>query len=263
MSVIVSIEGRDAIPVRAIPLITGWSIAPPEVANYLAQIDGPPFQFFHDVSAFHLQAGAPIKILAKEWDAVRDRFAALEATLRANHSVEAIGRDRWIDQSIDELPANVFVWRDDFERAWSRLFPIPAPNERLGDRVLNYEAIGLTTSAIASKQPSTSAPLGNGKETKEANTPTISVESEKVGAGEAATSRTAARIEAIVETATRLQYDPLSVPYGGKATIEHECLETLKGEPHRFTAATFKSAWQAARDAKRIEVQNVETYRGQ
>jgi hypothetical protein len=87
----------------------------------------------------------------------------------------------------------------------------------------------------------------------------------KVGAGATAAtpSLTEIRIAAIVETATQLKYDPLSVATGGKAIIEAECLDKLKGAPHRFTADTFKKAWQAARDAGRIDVENVEIYRGQ
>jgi hypothetical protein len=85
-----------------------------------------------------------------------------------------------------------------------------------------------------------------------------------VGAGvTAAKNRTNVRIDAIVETARQLKYDPMLVPYGGKAAIERECLEKLKSEPHRFTADTFKTAWQAARNANRIDVQNADIYRGQ
>ncbi|MBI5790843.1 MAG: hypothetical protein HZA63_05160 [Rhodocyclales bacterium] len=84
------------------------------------------------------------------------------------------------------------------------------------------------------------------------------------GAGETASAnRTEARIAAIVETAQQLGYDPLSVPYGGKAAIRRECLDKLAADPCRFTSDTFKSAWQAARDAQQIDVQNAETYRGQ
>ncbi len=89
-------------------------------------------------------------------------------------------------------------------------------------------------------------------------------ESPKGGAGgTATTNRTEARIAAIVETARQFGYDPLSVPYGGKAAIERECLDKLAADPCRFTSDTFKSAWQAARDAQQIDVQNAETYRGQ
>lgn len=76
-------------------------------------------------------------------------------------------------------------------------------------------------------------------------------------------SLTEIRIAAIVEIATQLKYDPLSVATGGKAIIKAECLEKFNGAPQRFTADTFKRAWQAARDAGRIDVENVEIYRGQ
>jgi hypothetical protein len=89
--------------------------------------------------------------------------------------------------------------------------------------------------------------------------------SQIVDDGETATTPplTEVRIAAIVEMAKRLKYDPLFVATGGKAIIEAECLDKLKGAPHRFTADTFKKAWQAARNAGLIDVENVEIYRGQ
>jgi hypothetical protein len=36
MSVVVSINGREAIPVRAIPYVTGWDVSPDMVAQSLA-----------------------------------------------------------------------------------------------------------------------------------------------------------------------------------------------------------------------------------
>jgi hypothetical protein len=74
---------------------------------------------------------------------------------------------------------------------------------------------------------------------------------------------TPGRIAAIVRTARHLGYEPLAVAVGGKAAIERECLEKLNGDPHRFTADTFKKAWQAARDEGLIDVVNADVYRGQ
>ena len=85
---------------------------------------------------------------------------------------------------------------------------------------------------------------------------------EGIGLTDGDATLTDARIAAIVNIARQFEYDPMSVPYGGKALIERECLEKQKGEPHRFTAATFKAAWQAARDNQLIDVQDVEIYRG-
>jgi hypothetical protein len=72
-------------------------------------------------------------------------------------------------------------------------------------------------------------------------------------------SKQAERIAAIVETVRALGYDPQNIPYGGKSIIERECLKSAK----LFTPSTFKTAWQSARNAGRIEVENAETYRGQ
>lgn len=76
-------------------------------------------------------------------------------------------------------------------------------------------------------------------------------------------TRTAARVTAIVETAKQFGYTPLSIPTGGKAAIERECLEKMSGAPCRFTASTFKKSWQAACDHGQIEVKDAEIYRGQ
>jgi hypothetical protein len=65
------------------------------------------------------------------------------------------------------------------------------------------------------------------------------------------------RIAAIVETARRLQYDPAKVAWGGKAAIKAECLK----DSRLFTDSTFDKAWQAARDSKRVDVEDSETYR--
>ncbi len=89
-----------------------------------------------------------------------------------------------------------------------------------------------------------------------------SVGAEQAAGSRAATNRRDARIFAIVKTAQQLGYDLLRVPHGGKAAIERECLDNQAGEPCRFTADTFKTAWQAARNAGLIDVENAEIYRG-
>lgn len=65
------------------------------------------------------------------------------------------------------------------------------------------------------------------------------------------------RIRTIVETARRLGYNPECVAYGGKAAIKHECTKDAR----LFTDSTFDKAWQAARKAGLIDVENSDTYR--
>lgn len=72
-------------------------------------------------------------------------------------------------------------------------------------------------------------------------------------------TKTAPRIKAIVATAKNLGYEPLNITYGGKAAIKAECMKDAK----LFTDATFDKAWKAAKKANLVEVENVETYRGQ
>jgi hypothetical protein len=70
------------------------------------------------------------------------------------------------------------------------------------------------------------------------------------------------RIATIVQTALELGYSPLAIPWGGKAAIERECLDKHAGAPNRFTAGTFKRAWQVTRDKGLIDVVDAEIYRG-
>lgn len=67
------------------------------------------------------------------------------------------------------------------------------------------------------------------------------------------------RITAIIETATRLGYDLKQIVWGGKSAIKSECTSNT---PQLFTPATFSKAWQAARKAGLIDVENSEIYKG-
>lgn len=142
MTAIVQIEGREAIPVRAIPFITGWGLSPLDVANHFARIDSAPFGFFDDVFTYHIQADSPVKMLPKEWDAVRADLLALEAKTKAKHEDESIGYAAWRKDSVGLLPAAVFVFKDEFEKGWARKFQIAEYQEqREGEHALNYSPL--------------------------------------------------------------------------------------------------------------------------
>ena len=69
MSIKININGREAIPVRAIPFVTGWSMSPDMVASTLAHTD--LFTRLRGIAAYHLDSnGEPAPMLPKEWDGV-------------------------------------------------------------------------------------------------------------------------------------------------------------------------------------------------
>ncbi len=139
----VLIAGREALPVRAIPFVTGWSLAPVELAAELAQTR-KNFTCLKGLIAYHVQDGAPCRVLPKEWDAVEAKIKGFEADTQAQFSDDDKGFAVWYRECVHELPPGVFVWRDEFEAAWSVGMDdesVTILDEREGDRELNYQPI--------------------------------------------------------------------------------------------------------------------------
>lgn len=115
----VSIQGREALPVRAIPYVTGWQFSPDLVAQEFARTIGAPFAALQSVTTYHLQESTPVAVLPKEWDRVVATLAALEVRLRDLHPDDAVGYAEWLERSTDKLPAGAFVWLDEFKAEYS------------------------------------------------------------------------------------------------------------------------------------------------
>lgn len=80
------IDRREALPVRAIPFITGWNMPPDKVAAVLAHddlvfrtIQGEPIP----LTAYHLVNGKPHLMPAKAWDNIQGTMATLASNLVA------------------------------------------------------------------------------------------------------------------------------------------------------------------------------------
>lgn len=141
MGVEVVIDGRKAIPVRAIPFVAGWMISPDVVAmtfaktdHWITRLDG--------VAAHYLSAdGKYSPMLAKEWDGIEADLQILSDKLKANEEIEQENYPVWRQQSIRRLPASCFVWRDEFEEAFRHSYSsncLLISDERPGDRELNF-----------------------------------------------------------------------------------------------------------------------------
>lgn len=78
------IDRREALPVRAIPFITGWTMSPDKVAAVLAHNDST-FQTGRGVplplTAHHLEDGKPRPMLPKTWDNVCGMLTTLSSNL--------------------------------------------------------------------------------------------------------------------------------------------------------------------------------------
>jgi len=135
----VEIEGRKALPVRAIPYVTGWGVG--ELVQYLSRKVGAPFERLQEVYAYHLISGQPVKYLPREWESIKTNLDALSAELHEKFKNDDQGYAAWCSEAVKILPEGVFVWVDEFEKDCSvNLSPkrILFNNERDGDRELNY-----------------------------------------------------------------------------------------------------------------------------
>ncbi|ARO88918.1 hypothetical protein EBAPG3_014715 [Nitrosospira lacus] len=140
MNVILLIDSREVIPVRAIPFITGGLMSPINVAASLANIDLP--KKLKGITAHHLSSnGVPASMLPKEWDGITAGLQALSDKLQLSEKIKDENNLVWRRDSIPLLPAGVFVWKDEFEQAFTRFYGSDSHirlEERPGDRELNY-----------------------------------------------------------------------------------------------------------------------------
>ena len=141
MNVTVIIDGREAIPIRAIPFITGWRIAADLVVSILAHRD--PWELRRTLmSSWHLSAdGQYSSMFPKEWDGIAADLKVLMDKLRAEQQVGRRNYAVWRRDSIPLLPSACFVWKDDFEAAFVFIYSdlsYEIVDERPGDRELNF-----------------------------------------------------------------------------------------------------------------------------
>jgi hypothetical protein len=125
MNVVVQIQGRDAIPVRAIPLLTNWHFMSPDViVHVLGGTEGSNVSLFGNLHSYHFENGM-VQPITKDWWV---QFPLLELK-ELSEKLKAIGtanRSEWINLSLKALPAGAFVWKDDYqklhEKNWNSRF---------------------------------------------------------------------------------------------------------------------------------------------
>jgi hypothetical protein len=120
VNVIIKIEGREAIPVRAMPLLTDWQTVTPDMLA--AALSGDQ-HFFHlaAMQAYRVVNG---KAVPRRWwtNYVSEPLQALSDEIRATETTRTSGKEQWKFKSLEKLPAGVYVWRDEFERAYQRRY---------------------------------------------------------------------------------------------------------------------------------------------
>ena len=134
MNVIVLIRGREAVPVRAIPLLTNWQVmSPDEIASALAHKEN--YENFSEMNAHSLENGVALPVATNWWErfACRD-LKAITERIKATELNHEVGYQPWRDESHLVLPAGVFVWKDEFEVCYQKVY---GPN---GSNIWNTDA---------------------------------------------------------------------------------------------------------------------------
>lgn len=123
------VEGREAIPVRAIPLMTVWeTLSADRLANWLSHCRFSTGH--HTLFAWRMEDDVPTKIAPNWWrNFCVEQFGVLDRQIRSETNDEAAGYQRWQRESISVLPAGTFVWRDEFEAIYNRRFNLDASDD--------------------------------------------------------------------------------------------------------------------------------------
>lgn len=119
MHVTIEINGRQALPVRAIPLLTDWmGLSPDQLAQILAG-DSDHWPSFDGLGAHRLHAdGSTEPVPPRRWASwVVGKLQATSDAIKAKQTSHETGYQQWRRESLAQLPAGVFVWRDEFEAA--------------------------------------------------------------------------------------------------------------------------------------------------
>jgi hypothetical protein len=143
MKTIIQINNQDAVPIRAIPYITGWKFSPDKLLLGLAHQEMPIK--IEGLFAFSISSeGDVVKILPKEWDNIYAVNKNLSSLLSRNQFNSDEGYATWIIESIKLLPAACFVWKDEFEEKFNNAYAtwsLQILEEREGDRELNFSPL--------------------------------------------------------------------------------------------------------------------------
>lgn len=114
MKVVVLIDGREAVPVRAIPWLTNWETMSPDLVARALSWDEDAIGF-EGLQAFQLDA-ARKAVSATWWENIVAReLKALSHSIKATELTHETGLQEWRQKSMELLPAGVFVWKDEFE----------------------------------------------------------------------------------------------------------------------------------------------------
>lgn len=134
MKLTIMVEGREALPVRAIPYVSGWNMSPDMVATGLAHTDSS--RRFRNIFGYRIVDGAIVAVRPMQWDSVVVALNGLDERLPTGND----GYSEWRNEAPKLLPEGVFVWLDDFAAAYGKAFSKEhwICDDRDGERELDF-----------------------------------------------------------------------------------------------------------------------------
>jgi len=113
-------DGREALPVRAIPYVTGWKLLSPDVVvKSFAHGKDWGYARCANLTAYHLHRNEPVVVNRCEWIDVVAKLNGFESKLNQQHPVPEESYAAWRSDVVATIiPAGVFVWLDEFEKEY-------------------------------------------------------------------------------------------------------------------------------------------------
>lgn len=164
----------------------------------------------------------------------------------------------------DTFRHRVRLWEIDRTRAELRsakaetLESILARDDRLAalDREWGEIIAFFQGADLATKRAETPAANARGGADGSVDEPSPEIDRETIAPNTDSPGRREQQVKVILETATKLGYDPLAIPFGGKAEIKTQCEE----DEALFESTSFEHAWKAARRRNLVTVVNTHKY---
>lgn len=118
MNLIIQVQDREAVPVRALALLTNWRFMSPDiVAHVIGGTGGSNASLFGDLESHRVENGQ-VQPINKDWwvQFPLKELQALSKKIKETESIDEVGYSEWRKLSLKELPAGVFVWKDDYQK---------------------------------------------------------------------------------------------------------------------------------------------------
>lgn len=121
-----TINNRELLPIRLIPVVLGFNLFPLDLAKLLAHKVGlawPALRPEDELFAYHLDnEDFPAKMLPHEWGNFVSDIEVVARKFKLQETFEDENYRPWRLEALKLLPARVFVWRDEFESVFQASF---------------------------------------------------------------------------------------------------------------------------------------------